>query len=46
MVQFSYRLQITIPKNVKIQPLKEIISAAVKEMPLAPARCRIDVDPA
>lgn len=43
---FSFRLQITIPRTVKVQQTKERILAVINQTPLAPARCRIDVDPA
>ncbi|HHV02414.1 MAG: hypothetical protein WCQ69_08280 [Bacteroidales bacterium] len=44
-LQFSFRLQITVSRSVKIQEVKERLFSIVRQTPLAPARCRIDVDP-
>ena len=43
---FSYRLQVTIQRTVNAQPVKERISSLIRQAALAPARIRVDVDPA
>lgn len=45
-LMFSYRLQVTIPRTVNAQQVKDRILSLIRETPLAPARIRIDVDPA
>lgn len=45
-LHFTYRLQCTLPKTSKAQDIKNTIAAVIKNTPLAPARYRIDVDPA
>jgi len=37
---------VTIPRTVNAQQVKDRILSLIRETPLAPARIRIDVDPA
>ncbi len=45
-LHFTYRLQCTLPKTSKAQDIKNTLATLIKNTPLAPAKYRVDVDPA
>ncbi|MDY0174311.1 MAG: hypothetical protein RBR62_03865 [Bacteroidales bacterium] len=45
-LHFTYRLQCTLPKTSKAQDIKNTLATIIKNTPLAPAKYRVDVDPA
>ncbi|MFA5443905.1 MAG: hypothetical protein WC262_02900 [Bacteroidales bacterium] len=45
-ILFSYRIQLIIPRNIKVHEVKERLSQVLSKNPCSPAQYRIDVDPA
>jgi primosomal protein N' len=45
-ILFMYRIQLIIPRRVKLEDVKNKLSAILAQNPCSPAQCRIDVDPA
>jgi primosomal protein N' len=44
-ILFTYRIQIIIPRRVKVQEVKDKLSEVLSQHSCSPAQCRIDVDP-
>jgi len=45
-ILFMYRVQLIIPRRVKLEDVKNKLSGILAQNPCSPAQCRIDVDPA
>ena len=44
-ILFTYRIQIIIPRRIKVQEVKDKLSRVLSQNPCSPAQFRIDVDP-